>query len=100
MALFSWQLWSAVLLGFTLCTPVFSGSPSFENTAVVRTIELDGALTHVTTRYSVRALADEVKEYTFALGKEDGDLTTWAEARLKGDEDTLPLKENGLDKNG
>ncbi|KIJ57101.1 hypothetical protein M422DRAFT_773793 [Sphaerobolus stellatus SS14] len=94
----SWQRWSAALLALSsLCTTVHSASPSFENTAVVRTIELDGALTHITTRYSARALVDGVKEYTFSLGKEDGESTTWAEARVKDSEVALPLKENGYD---
>ena len=74
-----------------------SESPSFENTAIVRTVELEGALTHVTTRYSIRALKDGASEYTFALGEKDGELTTWMEARVKG-EDALVLKSSGLDK--
>ena len=71
-------------------------SPSFENAAVVRTVELDGALTHVTTRYSVRALEDGANKYIFALGEDDGKLTTWIQAKVKGG-DALVLESNGLD---
>ncbi|KAF8592190.1 oligosaccharyl transferase alpha subunit [Ramaria rubella] len=98
MHISSWHRWStALLLSFSLtCNSVYAASPSFENTAVVRTVELEGALTRVTTRYSIRALEDGASEYIFALGEEDGSLTTWVEARVKGG-DELPLKSNGLD---
>ena len=68
----------------------------FENAAVVRTVELDGALTHVTTRYSVRALEDDASKYIFALGEDDGKLTSWIQAKVKGG-DELVLESNGLD---
>ncbi|KAF8524598.1 oligosaccharyl transferase alpha subunit [Hysterangium stoloniferum] len=99
MLFHSWHRWStALLLSLSLsCTVVHADSPSFENTAVVRTIELEEALTHITTRYSVRALQDNVKEYTFALGEKDGALTSWVGASIKGGE-PLALKENGYDK--
>jgi len=94
----SWRRCSAALLAISsVCIAANSKPPSFENTAIVRTIELDGALTHITTRFSVHALEDGAKDYVFVLGKEEGEATTWVEARMKDSEETLPLKENGLD---
>jgi dolichyl-diphosphooligosaccharide---protein glycosyltransferase subunit 1 (ribophorin I) len=98
MAILYFHRWFTALFLFLslICTTVNANSPSFENTAVVRTVELDGALTHITTRYSARALKDGASEYTFALGEEDGRLTTWIQARAKG-EGELVLKSNGFD---
>ncbi|KAF8476511.1 oligosaccharyl transferase alpha subunit [Gautieria morchelliformis] len=98
MAILSWHRWPTALFLFLslICTTVNGNSPSFENTAVVRTVELDGALTHITTRYSVRALKDGASEYSFALGEADGKLMTWIQAKAK-DEGELVLKSNGFD---
>ncbi|GJJ07075.1 hypothetical protein Clacol_001274 [Clathrus columnatus] len=77
-------------------------SSAIENSAIVRTIELDGALTHISTRYTVRALENNVHEYTFALGERDAERTTWIEAliRSKGSDGTtaLSLDEGVYDK--
>ena len=97
MTIASWHYWSTRLLFFSLTFVIINAkSPSFENAAVVRTVELDGALTHVTTRYSVRALEDGANKYIFALGEDDGKLTTWIQAKVKGG-DALVLESNGLD---
>jgi dolichyl-diphosphooligosaccharide---protein glycosyltransferase subunit 1 (ribophorin I) len=99
MTILSWRTWSSALLLFLSIsfTTVYANSPSFENTAVVRTVELGGDLTHITARYSVRALNDGVGEYTFALGEEDHDLTSWMQAKVKGADEELQLKPNGHD---
>lgn len=100
MAILPWHSWStALVLSLSLsCKAVYADSPSFENTAVVRTVELNGALTHITTRYSVRALVDNIGEYTFALGEEDAGLTSWMQAKVKGEDEELALKPNGHDR--
>lgn len=89
-------------LFFYLANAAQSTSSKVENNAIVRTIELDGALTHVTTRYTVRALEDGVRDYTFALGERDGRRTTWAEAllRSKGEDErtALSLEEGVYDR--
>lgn len=76
-----------------------TSSSAVENSAIVRTIELDGALTHISTRYTVRALEDNVQDYTFALGEVDGPRTTWIEAliRIKDrDERTVLTLDEGV----
>lgn len=99
MAILPWLRWSTALFLFLslTCAAGNAASPSFENMAIVRTVELNGALTHITTRYTIRALQDDAGEYTFALGKADGELTTWMQAKVKGAEDELALKPNGFD---
>ena len=69
---------------------------SFENTAIVRTVELGGALVHVTTTYAVRALEDDSSIYTIALGEEEQKRTSWVQAKLKGQAVPLELEKFGL----
>ncbi|KAI0368147.1 oligosaccharyl transferase alpha subunit [Pilatotrama ljubarskyi] len=75
-----------------LCT---SAANSFENTAIVRTVELAGALVHVTTTYAVKALEDGSSVYTIALGEQEHAHTSWLEAKLKGQSAVLPLEDFG-----
>jgi oligosaccharyltransferase complex subunit alpha (ribophorin I) len=70
---------------------------SFENTAIVRTVELGGALVHVTTTYAVRATEPGAAVYTIALSERDAARTSWLEARIKGQKNKLEL-ENVLSK--
>lgn len=72
-----------------------SAANSFENTAIVRTVELGGALVHVTTTYAVKALEDGSSVYTLALGEQEHAHTSWLEAKLKGQPDVLPLEDFG-----
>jgi oligosaccharyltransferase complex subunit alpha (ribophorin I) len=81
-----WALWSAslALADATLRT--------FENVNVHRTIQLGGALTHVTTTYTVRALGElGPNVYTFALSELDQDRTSLFEVKLKGATTKDPL---------
>lgn len=75
-----------------LCT---SAANSFENTAIVRTVELGGALVHVTTTYAVKALEDGSSVYTIALAEQEHAHTSWLEAKLKGESERLPLEDFG-----
>ncbi|TFK87076.1 oligosaccharyl transferase alpha subunit [Polyporus arcularius HHB13444] len=75
-----------------LCT---SAANSFENTAIVRTVELGGALVHVTTTYAVKALEDGSSVYTIALAEREQAHTSWLEAKLKGESERLPLEDFG-----
>ncbi|TBU32897.1 oligosaccharyl transferase alpha subunit [Dichomitus squalens] len=75
-----------------LCT---LAANSFENTAIVRTVELGGALVHVTTTYAVKALEDGSSVYTIALGEREHAHTAWLEAKLKGQTERLPLEDFG-----
>ncbi len=61
MPLPSW-LRLPVLALATLSSSLVSALPhSFENTAVVRTIDLGGSLVYATTTYAIRALEDGAK---------------------------------------
>ncbi len=66
-----------------------SHSDTFENAAVVRTVELGGATTQVTTQFQVRSLKDGVDAYYFALAQEDESSASWMEVKLKGSQDPL-----------
>lgn len=86
--------WSLSLAGLSLL-PAFALA-SFENTAVVRTIELGGALVHVTTTYAVRALVNDASTYTFTLSEEDSKRSSFIEARVKGQKTALELEKYGF----
>lgn len=90
------QRWSLLLLG--LLAPSFAfASQSFENTAIVRTVELGGSLVHVTTTYAVKALEAGSSVYTIALEPEQKERTSWAEAKIKGQPKALGLQDLGYD---
>lgn len=68
----------------------------FENTAVVRTVELGGSLVHVRTTYAVRALQSGAKAYTIALGEREASRTHFMEVRVKGQKELPTLESVGL----
>ena len=72
---------------------------TFENTAVVRTVELGGSLVHVTTTYAVKALEDDSSIYTIALGEDEQKKTSWIQAKMKGETVPLHLESFGLNRN-
>ena len=88
-----WQLLPAVFLALAL--PCLS-APSFENTAVVRIVDLGGSVTQVTTTYAAKAL-EAADTYTIALTAEDRGHTSWIEAKLKGESAALELREHPAD---
>ncbi|KAG1754033.1 Ribophorin I [Suillus paluster] len=83
--------WRALpLLLVSALAPSFSlAGLSFENTAIVRTIELGGSLVHVSTTYAVKALEPGQTTYQIALSKAERAKTSWLEAKVKGR--TVPL---------
>jgi hypothetical protein len=86
--------WLALsLLGLGL--PTFATQP-FENTAIVRTVDLGGSLIHITTTYAIRALAT-ADVYTVALAPEERQKTSWIEAKVKGQPNALSLEDVGYD---
>lgn len=85
------------LLLLSLLCPSFASAHSFENTAVVRTIDLGGSLVHVTTTYAVKALENGATVYTLALAEREHERTSWLEAKIKGQQDILPLESTGFD---
>ena len=66
-------------------------APYFENTAIVRAVELGGSLVHITTTYAIKALEDGSDVYSFALTPEEKAKTSWIQARVKGQQQTLEI---------
>jgi oligosaccharyltransferase complex subunit alpha (ribophorin I) len=91
-----WRTLPILLLGL-LAPSLTYANRSFENTAIVRTVELGGSLVHVTTTYAVRALEAGSSVYTVALGQEERKRTSWVEAKIKGQPKALGLEDLGYD---
>jgi dolichyl-diphosphooligosaccharide---protein glycosyltransferase subunit 1 (ribophorin I) len=70
---------------------------SFENTAVVRTIELGGSAVHVTTTYTTRSLGKENNVYYFVVPKKEDEKTSWVDVKIKGQSSTLLVEKHGID---
>ena len=83
----------SILWGLIICT---IADNSFENTAIVRTIELAGSLVHVRTTFAARALDTGAMIYAFALGRDEAEHTSFLEARIKGEQVPLELQHFGL----
>ncbi|GLB33802.1 putative essential subunit of the N-oligosaccharyl transferase (OST) complex [Lyophyllum shimeji] len=82
-----------------LAPSLASTSQSFENTAIVRTIELGGSVVHVTTTYAIKATQAGAKVYTIALGSEEKQKTSWLEVKVKGQQTPLAVSDQVLDTN-
>lgn len=87
-----------LLLGL-FASSLVSAEHSFENTAIVRTVELGGALAHVTTTYAVKALDDDSSIYTIAVSENEHQKTSWIQAKMKGQTVPLKLEHFGLNTN-
>jgi oligosaccharyltransferase complex subunit alpha (ribophorin I) len=92
------KCWLSLLL-FLSVTSALASSQSFENTAIVRTVELGGSIVHVTTTYAVKALEDGLKTYTVTLGRDEKAKTSWLQATVKGQKTVLPVRERPFDSN-
>lgn len=75
----------------------FASAASFENSAIVRTVELGGSLVQATTTYAIKALEPGAKTYTISLSAEDREKTSWLEVKIKGRKDRLSIEESKLD---
>ncbi|KAF4602444.1 dolichyl-diphosphooligosaccharide--protein glycosyltransferase subunit 1 [Pleurotus pulmonarius] len=73
-------------------------SYSFENTAIVRQVDLAGSLVQVVTTYAVKALEKDAKAYTIALSPNDKEKTSWLEAKVKGQQQALPVRDHGKER--
>jgi oligosaccharyltransferase complex subunit alpha (ribophorin I) len=91
-----WRSVAFFLLGLTLPSLGYS-SQSFENTGIVRTLELGGSLVHITTTFNVKVLESGSNLYTIALGQEEKRKTSWIEATVKGQKELLKLEDLGFD---
>lgn len=88
-----WIQLSLLLLGFVL--PSFA---SFENTAIVRSVDVGGSLVHITTTFAIKALEDGSNVYIFALSEDEQEKTSWIKAKVKGQSSALSLENHGLSK--
>jgi len=86
-----WLCLSTVVLGLTS-----HSWASFENMGVARSIDLGGSLVHTTTTYNVKALEDGSNVYVFALTEKEQEMTSWMEAKVKGQSAPLSLENHGL----
>jgi oligosaccharyltransferase complex subunit alpha (ribophorin I) len=73
-------LLALLLLPFSLAAP----ASNFLNTAIARTVELEGATTSVTTQYNVKSLVDGPGEYWLALSGKGGKEPAWWEVLVGG----------------
>lgn len=87
------SLCALLSLAITSTTGVEHHPASFENTAIVRSIDLGGSTSQVTTTYQVRSLQDGSNEYYFTLSDNDAARTSWMEAKVKGSSAPLVLKQ-------
>ncbi|KAG6854790.1 hypothetical protein C0991_001217 [Blastosporella zonata] len=93
-----WRTLPLLLLGLVVPS-LASPSQSFENTAIVRAIELGGAVVHVTTTYAIKATKPGAKVYTIAFGPEEKRKTSWLDVRVKGQQASLPTSNHIFDSN-
>jgi hypothetical protein len=77
-----------------------ASAPAFENTAIVRTVELGGALARASTTFAARALAPNTRTYVLALPAREAARTRFIEAGLKGAKTKLPLVRAADDADG
>lgn len=73
----------SILLSIVACA---LGDHSFENEAIVRTVELGGAVVRTKTTYAVKALDSASTIYVFALSADQHEKLAAMEANVKGGE--------------
>ncbi|KAF5369896.1 hypothetical protein D9758_001057 [Tetrapyrgos nigripes] len=83
------------LLLVSAAAAIAASSQSFENSAIVRTVDLGGALVHVTTTFAAKALESSAKAYTITLPDEEIYRTSWLEVKIKGQQQPLTVTYGG-----
>ena len=91
-----WRTLPLLLVGAIAPSLSFAGL-SFENTAVVRSIELGGSLVHVSTTYAVKAVQPGQTTYQIVLSKAERAKTSWLDVKVKGQTVPLEVAELGED---
>ncbi|KAJ3722971.1 Ribophorin I [Lentinula raphanica] len=86
---------SCVLVALAAAASSSASSQPFENSAIVRTIDLGGSLVHVTTTFALKALKDAVNVYTITLTEEEIFNTSWLEVNVKGKQHPLTITYSG-----
>ena len=72
------------LAALALLPLLASASASFQNTAIVRTIELGGSISVVSTTYTAKVTSQgSATEYIVGLGKEEESKVGWFDVREK-----------------
>ncbi|KAG5221590.1 dolichyl-diphosphooligosaccharide--protein glycosyltransferase [Salix suchowensis] len=71
------------------------GKPSRVLYLKQREVELAGSLVQVVTTYAVKALEKDAKAYTIALSSNDKEKTSWLEAKVKGQQQALLVRDHG-----
>lgn len=71
--------------------------PSFENTAIIKNIELGGSFVHVTTTYTARSLSKNNGIYYLSIPRHQDSKTSWLEAKLKGSSIPLTIDKHGIE---
>ncbi|KAF9075832.1 Ribophorin I [Rhodocollybia butyracea] len=91
------RLWNAIscLLLASALPALSAQTQSFENSAIVRTIELGGSLVHVTTTFAVKALKADASVYTITIPAEEIYITNWLEVKVKGNQEPLTVTYSG-----
>jgi hypothetical protein len=85
----SWS--SFACLALVLPAVALQRGHRFENTAIVRAVDLGGSLVHVTTTYAIKALTDGSDIYTIALTPEEKAKTSWIQVKAKGQQQALDI---------
>ncbi|KAK7049529.1 dolichyl-diphosphooligosaccharide--protein glycosyltransferase subunit 1 [Paramarasmius palmivorus] len=97
----TWCWRSLSLLLLSSLSPVLSAAlQSFENSAIVRTVDLGGSLVHVTTTFAAKSLQAEADQYTIALSNEELLKTSWLEVKVKGQPKPLVVSYGGGSESG
>lgn len=91
------RLWNAIAcVLLSAAVPALSASSqSFENSAIVRTVDLGGSLVHVTTTFAVKALEADASVYTITLPEDEIFNTSWLEVKVKGKQQPLTVTYSG-----
>ncbi|TFK75916.1 Ribophorin I [Pluteus cervinus] len=79
-----------LLLSYVVCSLAVE-IQSFENTNILRTVELGGSQVQITTTFAIKALQPNAKTYTLALDVDEQEKTSWLEVRLKGQQEGLEM---------
>lgn len=92
------SLASVGLLFAHLATTAQAISPVFENSGIVRSVELGGSLTSTSTTYAVKALKDDANAYIITMSEDEFAVTSFVSAKIKGQTRPLVFSLLGHDK--
>ncbi|ESK95992.1 oligosaccharyltransferase alpha subunit [Moniliophthora roreri MCA 2997] len=94
-----WRALSLLLLS-SVSSTLSASLQSFENSAIVRTVDLGGSLVHVTTTFAAKSLQPDADQYTIALSNEELVKISWLEVKVKGQPKPLVVSYGGGTESG